>query len=124
MSDRQDLGDELMEQELLPDGPALRLGKRSASVRQRPAFQSYEEGLAQYCSNGMGGNGGAPGGGEHAGTAARPAARRRKIEQAIDFIEKEKEIYEEQTFQNQAEVQSHALKLQELQNVAEKGKCL
>lgn len=124
MSDRQDLGDELIEQELLPDGPALRLGKRSVSVRQPPAFQSYEEGLAQYCSNGLSGNGGTSVGGELPGSEARPAARRRKIEQAIDFIEKEKEIYEEQTFQNQVEVQSHALKLQELQNVADKGKWL
>ena len=62
-------------------------------------------------------------GGEHSQQEEGPTARRRKIEPAtIDFIEKEKEIYEEQTFQNQVEVQAHALKLQELQNVADKGK--
>ena len=102
MSDAEDMGAELTvtELDLLANAPALQLAKRSVSVKHpEKAYQSYEEGLAVYCQH---------------GTQCGPAlhttdmlksqkkpslAPRRKIkESAIEFIEKEKEIYEEQTF--------------------------
>lgn len=110
MSDFQDMGQELtvMDMDPFEDGPALdlpsRLTKRSVSVKQpATSFQTYGEGLACYCMSGTPTipqkhteDGSIQVSEQVKAVQAKAKQKRRPIQQAtIEFIEKEKEIYEE-----------------------------